>query len=407
MQLSGALGIGASGQFHLSGGISLSSTLYADPTATIKIDGGSSLTGPTLTQSMSVLQTAAINLSNSSSALTPTQTFSQITSSLTITGNGSQNVIDVSGNFHLQSGNTLTLSGSASDTFIINVPGGMQLDPGSNIILVGVMPTQVLFNFPGSGGQVQANNANTAGIFLAPSKPIQINGGVHDSEFISGAQLQLQGNTQVTAPSCVFVPPMISSCKATSSLSALVQAPNVTAYIPNGSWSQTTTGVQVVPLEGAGPRATIATPGVVNSCASNSTTGETVCTANDLDVYLISGTTLNTKLTSGAAASYSTTFSGGSCQTCGVTVNAFTNSAAIEISDATSASGSGLQILNLATNTFSAVIPARNQISEEVVWDPTRNLILSPGETGFYDLFDTSATPPVEYQNAQYMGVAQ
>ena len=80
---------------------------------------------------------------------------------------------------------------------------------------------------------------------------------------------------------------MISSCKAASPLSALVQAPNVTAYIANGSWSQTTTGVQVVQIESAEPRATIATPGVVNSCASSSITGETVCTANDLDVYPI------------------------------------------------------------------------------------------------------------------------
>jgi choice-of-anchor A domain-containing protein len=200
--VNGALGIGPSGHFHLSGGATLSATLYADTSATVQIDGGSALAGGILTQSMSALQAAAIALSNSASTLTPTQTFSQITSTLTITGNGGQNVIRVSGNFHL-SGAQLTLSGGPSDTFIINAPGGMQLDGGAKIILMGISPSQVLFNFPGSGGQVQTSgNANTAGIFLAPMKQMQINGGVHNSEFISGGQLSFQSNPKVIAPVC-------------------------------------------------------------------------------------------------------------------------------------------------------------------------------------------------------------
>jgi hypothetical protein len=203
LNVTGNLGIGANGQFHLSGGATVHGTLYADPTAKVQIDGGSSMSGGIVIQSMAAIQSAAINLSSSAAALTPTQTFSQIVSAMTISGNGGQNVISVPGTFHLSGGNNLTILGGPSDTFIFNVPNGLQLDGGSSIVLAGVSPAQVLFNFPGPNGQVQTSgNADTAGIFLAPQKQMQINGGMHNSEFISGGQLSFQSNPVVKAPGC-------------------------------------------------------------------------------------------------------------------------------------------------------------------------------------------------------------
>jgi hypothetical protein len=55
-----------------------------------------------------------------------------------------------------------------------------------------------------------------------------------------------------------------------------------------------------VPLEGSHSKATIVAPNAVNSCSSNSTTGTTVCVANNTDVYLINGSTLSTTLSSSA-----------------------------------------------------------------------------------------------------------
>ncbi len=205
LQVTGNLGIGQNGIFALSGGATLNATLYADPTASVSISGGgSSLTGGTVTQSMSPLQTAALALSNSAAAQTPTQTLPSIISSTTITGNGGLNVINVTGTFHLSGGANLVISGGTADVFIINAANGLQLDGGSNILLSGVNPVQVLFNFPpGSSGQVQTSGkADTAGIFLAPTLQMQINGGYHNSEFISGGQLSFQSNPQVTAPQC-------------------------------------------------------------------------------------------------------------------------------------------------------------------------------------------------------------
>jgi hypothetical protein len=194
------------------------------------------------------------------------------------------------------------------------------------------------------------------------------------------------------------IPPAIYSCQTTNALTVLVQGDNVTAYVPDGSWSVNQTGIQVVPIEPPGPATSIVTPGVVNACASNWATGETVCTANDTDVYLISGTTLNTTLTSGSNGF--AFFSGGECENCGVGINAVTNTAVITMGltppDDTY-SGSGFQFLDLGSNTFSTPVQAFNEVSEDIVWDPGRNLILSPNEEDNYDLFNTLTVPPQEF----------
>lgn len=186
-----------------------------------------------------------------------------------------------------------------------------------------------------------------------------------------------------------------TACAASTPLGVLLGTSSVTAYIPNGSWASTQTGVQVVPLEPAGTPASIATPGVVNACAPNSTTGQIVCTANDTDVYLINGTTLNATLTSGSTGT--TDFSGGGCFNCGVVVNPYSNTALIEMGLASAPSGTGIQFLNLATNTFSAPVPAANEVAEDVLWDPMRELILSPGEGGVYDLFQVQSGSTPEF----------
>ena len=201
MRIHGNVGIGQSGNFNFSGGGEVCGTLDADPTAQVNISGGgTTITCGTVQMSMSSIQNAALAESNAAAALTPTQTFNQIVSSQTIVGNGGQNVILVTQLIHLSGGN-LIISGGSSDTFIFNVTQGLQLDGGANIVLQGVPPSNVLFNFPGSGDQIQTSgNAQTAGIYLAPNRVIQINGGVHNSEFISGRTLSFQSNPTVTQP---------------------------------------------------------------------------------------------------------------------------------------------------------------------------------------------------------------
>ena len=176
----------------------------------------------------------------------------------------------------------------------------------------------------------------------------------------------------------------LSSCIPSSSL-AVSLGSTVTAYVPNGCWVCGETGVQVVPIEGGGLPSSIATPNVVNACSSDALTGETVCTANNTDVYAITGTTLNSTLTS--SANVTASFSGGSCKNCGVAINAATNTAYISGGFSGGVSFDGIQPLNLANNMFSTPFPSKYTVSENIAVDPTRSLIFSPDEQGVYDVF--------------------
>lgn len=183
--------------------------------------------------------------------------------------------------------------------------------------------------------------------------------------------------------------PILNACVAGSSMGVLLPtggaAGNVTAYVPRGYWSGGTTGVFVQNIEGViNPTVNIATPSVPNSCSSNPATGQTVCVANNKDVYLISGTSLTTTLSSGSNGFAG--FSGGSCQNCGVALNAANNTAVINmgVNGGPGRSGDGVQILNLNNNTFAPAFETNQTISENISVDPTRSLILSANEAGNY-----------------------
>jgi hypothetical protein len=189
-----------------------------------------------------------------------------------------------------------------------------------------------------------------------------------------------------------------SDCAGSSSLSIMVKAPDVTAYVPKGTWLFPTTGVSVVNVEGSSITPTlISTPTVVNSCASNSTTGETVCTGNDPSVYEFSGTTLTTTVTSGGSGTIS--FSGGSCTNCGVVMDSLHNRALVGLSVG---GAPGFQFLNLGTNTLgSAFASPAGAISEDPLVDPSRNLLLSASENGNFEVANVSnPATPLFYEKA-------
>jgi hypothetical protein len=197
--------------------------------------------------------------------------------------------------------------------------------------------------------------------------------------------------------------PAPNACLPSSSIGVLVRGKNATAYLPQGSWSSGTTGVDVVPIETSaglgtgGSPSTVATANVPNSCSSNSLTGETVCVANNTDVYLINGTTLTSTLTSGATSTEG--FSGGSCENCGVVVDSSSNRALITIGLETGGPG-GYQFLDLGgTPSFESPIPAGATTSEDVSIDPVRHLILSPNEQSLYQIVNISSSTAQLFNN--------
>jgi hypothetical protein len=197
-----------------------------------------------------------------------------------------------------------------------------------------------------------------------------------------------------------LAPPPPGSCQGSSSLTVLVTGTNVIGYVPKGNWSIThTTGISVVNIEGTTVANTVVpTPGVVNSCASNALSGQTVCTANDTDVYLLSGTALTKTLSS--SGSNQIFFSGGICTNCGVAIDAIHNKAAIGLS---LGGRPGFQILDLgATPSFEAPFTSpAGLISEDPLFDPTRNLLLSPTELNDYEIVNlTTSTTPAFFEHS-------
>ena len=190
------------------------------------------------------------------------------------------------------------------------------------------------------------------------------------------------------------------SCSPSSSLGvlALVSGKNVVAYVPKGNWELADTGVSAVNVEGSSITPTdIPTPNAVNSTASDALTGETVGVTNGTDVYTFSGTTLTHTLTDGGSGTLS--FSGGFPTTASEAMDATHDRAVIGLS---TPSGPGFQFLNLSSNTFGTPFASPSgAISEDPLVDPIRNLLLSPAETGNFEIVDVAnPSTPVFYENA-------
>jgi hypothetical protein len=201
--IGGNVGVGNNSTLNFSSG-TINGNVDLAATATLNKSGGTTFINGSTNKPVdfSPINTSVNNEVTLLNSLAPTQTFSSgIQNPTTITGNGGQNVISVGGNngIHL-SGGALTLHGGPSDTFIFQITSGnFALSGDTNIVLQGgVTPNHVFWDIEGSGGQVQTSgNSNTAGIFIAPGEPIQINGGTHNSEFISGINLSFQSNPVV------------------------------------------------------------------------------------------------------------------------------------------------------------------------------------------------------------------
>jgi hypothetical protein len=200
LMINGNVGVGNNSTLNFSSG-TINGNVDLAASATLNKSGGTTFINGSTNKPVDFgsINTAVNNEVTFLNGLAPTQTLgSGIQNPTTITGNGGQNVISVGGNngVHL-SGGALTLSGGPSDTFIFQITSGnFALSGDTNIVLSGgVTPNHVFWDIEGSGGQVQTSgNSNTAGIFIAPSEQIQINGGHHSSEFISGVGLSFQSN---------------------------------------------------------------------------------------------------------------------------------------------------------------------------------------------------------------------
>lgn len=278
--------------------------------------------------------------------------------------------------------------------------------------------------FPGApslAGTTLTLSSSCGGAAAATTIPIaekQILGSTYEVEFLvpatlatgtyyvsiagdttTGATFASSGGNDCSAIRVTHTATALAACNPGSSMGILAYNPTgaastpVTAYVPEGAWEYGTTGIQVVPIEGGGTPTSITTPQDINSCSSNSSTGTTVCIDNYTGIYIVQGSTITHTLSSSADST--TSFSGGSCENCTVAINNTAGTqgqAVIGIGDSSSTAGVALQFLDLATLTLGSPVPLSYKLSEDILWDPLRNRVLSPDEQDYFDLVNITGT---------------
>jgi hypothetical protein len=209
--INGDVGVGPNGSVNVAAPSVINGTLFKDPTASFS--GSGKISGGVVTTSLGQAVNDAINASNIFAGLSPTQMLSSISSAITITGNGGNNVITLSGGINLGGSNNLTLSGNANDRFIFNISGGLEMNGSAAVVLTGgVLPQNVVFNFIGAGPALMTHVGNmVVGVVLAPQRDItfhgafgEIIGGGSTLTLMSGATVTGFNVPEVTPSSVIF-----------------------------------------------------------------------------------------------------------------------------------------------------------------------------------------------------------
>lgn len=230
--ISGNVGVAGGGTFNYSGGGTISGELVAGSNATLSITGGDNIQSGTVApySQMSQVVSDAQSAASTYQGLSADHTYGSITGSTTLNGNGGLEVIDINGGINLGSGQSLTISGNASDSFVINVTGGIDLSQ-ADITLCGVSADQVVFNLIGTGDADHSGNvmqttggSDTSGIFLAENGAIDIQGGTHASEFIAGGALDVGSGACIDQAigQCLVAPELNASLMAAIAAGLLV-----------------------------------------------------------------------------------------------------------------------------------------------------------------------------------------
>jgi len=186
---------------------------YRESTTTVT--GPGPINGSTHIQSMTAINNDALNASSQNGALAATQTFGNITTATTVTGNGGLNVIAVTGNINLGGSNSFIVSGGASDIFVVNISGTLTMNGSAQLgISGGMTDSRVLYNFIGASGNISLQVGNVVhGTMLGPNYSITNgDGDYHGGMIFGGSQIKLlSGATVQNVP---FIPEPATSLLA-------------------------------------------------------------------------------------------------------------------------------------------------------------------------------------------------
>jgi hypothetical protein len=212
-----AVGQHSTGVIHTT---SVTGAVDVADTATLRPRNGGpldSFSGGVVHESLAQAQSDANSASTAYAALTPTQTFGNVTTSLTITGNGGTNVISM--NSLDYSRKTLTLSGGPSDVFIFNVARDFTFNHSQIALTGGVTANHVIFNFTHAASSIDiSNSSNVSGTFLAPHASLSLRNSPSVQGELIAKDLTINADQQLTAAG--FALPVAAA--PTGSLSGIV-----------------------------------------------------------------------------------------------------------------------------------------------------------------------------------------
>ena len=162
----GNIGLAAGSMTNVSGGGTLTGTLYVDPGATLQSNFYSqfNVNGGTVVTSLAQARADVIGASANAALLTPTQTWSgNLTEGTTFTSSGDFNVINILGDITVTtSSKNVIFSGDLDDHFIVNVFGSITVSNGSIGVIGGLAADHLLINVLGSGEVVTLTNGTSS-----------------------------------------------------------------------------------------------------------------------------------------------------------------------------------------------------------------------------------------------------
>lgn len=171
-QINGNVGLGTLG-LAIGQNTTVNGSVSVAPLSLPLFLNGFHATGGVSQQNLAPAVNAANAVSVAAAALSPTQSFNNVTQSLVIEGNGGMNVIRMRSLEYRN--DALTINGSASDVFVFNVQRDFDFRNSRIVLQGGVTADKVLFNFTSNGASVSIRHDNSVvfGTFLAPRGSVE------------------------------------------------------------------------------------------------------------------------------------------------------------------------------------------------------------------------------------------
>jgi hypothetical protein len=210
----GDVGVAGDGNISLSGSATIHGDLYWETPGTLKLSGNAKITGMRHHDSASdAILDNGVSEANATSTHAASFTSSSfyasltnITSSMTLTAQhdrpGNSTVLNLN-SIVLGNQATLTLSGTATDVFILNVSNQFSLTSQSKIVLTGGLSwDDVLFNIKGNGSEVTLDGQSTLnGILMANKRSVSLTGGSLVAGEVIANKIKLSGSSRIVNPS--------------------------------------------------------------------------------------------------------------------------------------------------------------------------------------------------------------